>query len=54
MTTLKEFAACSDGKKASKRVRVDEAGPSQRHCGRCGDAGHNLRTCKKDVEIVSD
>lgn len=54
LATLKEFAARSDGKKASKRVRAGEAGPSQRHCRGCGKAGHNSRTCQKDAEIVSN
>jgi hypothetical protein len=30
LATLKEFAARSDGKKALKRVRAGEGGPSQR------------------------
>ena len=54
LTTLKEFGARSDGKKASKRVRAEAGEPSQRRCGRCGDVGHNARTCKQEVEVVSE
>jgi hypothetical protein len=53
LTTLKEFNARSDGKKAKKRARVEVGEPSQRRCGRCGEAGHNSRTCKQEAEIGS-
>jgi hypothetical protein len=53
LTTLKEFAARSDGKKAKKRARANADEPTQRRCGRCGEAGHNSRTCKKAVEVDS-
>jgi hypothetical protein len=53
LTTLEEFKARSDGKKASKRARVEFGEPSQRHCRCCGEAGHNLRTCKQEVEADS-
>jgi hypothetical protein len=54
LTTLKEFAARSDGKKAKKSARAEGSEPTQRHCGRCGEAGHNSRTCKQVEEIASD
>ena len=54
LATLKELGARRDGKRASKRVRTEQAGPSQRHCKTCGETGHNSRTCKKDAEIVSN
>ena len=54
LTTLKEFGARSDGKKAKKQVRADVGEPSQRRCGRCNKTGHNARTCKQDVEVVSE
>jgi hypothetical protein len=54
LTALKEFAARSDGKKAAKRVRAEEGEPTQRRCGRCGETGHNMRTCKQEAEIVSE
>ena len=54
LTTLKEFGARSDGKKVKKRVRVEVGEPSQRRCGRCGETGHNLRTCKQDVAVDSE
>jgi hypothetical protein len=53
LTTLKEFAARSNGKKAAKRVRADEGSQTQRRCGRCGETGHNARTCKKEAEVAS-
>ena len=46
LLALREFGARSDGRKASKKARAEEAGPSQRRCGRCGNAGHNARTCQ--------
>ena len=54
LTTLKEFGARSDGKKAKKRVRVEVGEPSQRRCRRCGEAGHNSRTCKQDIVVDSE
>lgn len=54
LTALKEFGARSDGKKPKKQVRAEGGEPSQRRCGRCGETGHNARTCKNDVEIVSE
>ncbi|KAI1517386.1 transposase [Pyrenophora tritici-repentis] len=54
LTTLKEFGACSDRKKAKKRVRVEAGEPSQRRCGRCGEAGHNMRTCRQEAAIDSE
>ncbi|KAH3942624.1 hypothetical protein HBH98_256080 [Parastagonospora nodorum] len=53
-TTLKEFGARSDGKKAKKQVRAGAGEPSQRRCGRCNETGHNARTCKKAVEVDSE
>jgi hypothetical protein len=54
LTALQEFGARSDGKKAKKRVRAEGGEPSQRRCGRCGEGGHNARTCKNEVEAVSE
>ena len=53
LTALKEFRARSDGKKAKKQVRAEVGEPSQRRCGRCNQTGHNARTCKQEVEVVS-
>jgi hypothetical protein len=33
-----------DGETPAKRVRAE------RHCGRCGEIGHNSRTCKVEIE----
>jgi hypothetical protein len=54
LTTLKEFGARSNGKKSKKRVRIEAGEPSQRRCRRCGEAGHNARTCKQEVAIDSE
>jgi hypothetical protein len=54
LTTLKEFNARSDGKKASKKARVGSGTQSSRRCGTCGETGHNARTCKNDVQGTVD
>jgi hypothetical protein len=54
LTTLKEFAARNDRKKAKKSTRAEGSEPTQRRCGRCSEAGHNLCTCKQEAEIVSN
>jgi hypothetical protein len=54
LTALKEFGARSDSKKLKKRVRAEGGEPSQRRCRTCGETGHNARTCKNDVEVVSE
>ena len=54
LTTLKEFGARSNRKKAKKRVRAKGGEPTQRRCGQCNQTGHNARTCKQDVEVVSE
>ena len=53
LTALREFRARSDRKKVKKRVRVKAGEPSQQRCRRCGEAGHNARTCKQEVAIDS-
>ena len=40
-------------KKKGKRAKEGQAsrsGQGKRHCGRCGEIGHNSRTCKVDIE----
>jgi hypothetical protein len=54
LTTLKEFGARSDGKRAKKQVHAEAGEPSQRRCGRCNKTGHNARTCKQVVEVDSE
>jgi hypothetical protein len=54
LTTLNEFGARSDGKKAKKRVRTEGGEPSQRRCGRCNKTGHNAQTCKQTEEVVAE
>jgi hypothetical protein len=54
LTALKEFGARSDGKKPKKRVCAEGGEPTQRRCGTYGESGHNARTCKNDVEVVSE
>ena len=44
----------SKRQKVSEREKGAKAGPAtQRRCGNCGKAGHNVRTCQK-VEETSD
>jgi hypothetical protein len=50
LAALKEFSARGDRKKGKKKARVDGGNQTQRHCRRCGDAGHNSRTCKNEAE----
>jgi hypothetical protein len=38
----------NDSETPVKRVRVE------RRCGRCGETGHNSRTCKVEIEDVED
>ena len=54
LAALKEFGARSDRKKPKKQVRAQEGEPAQRRCRRCNQTGHNARTCKIDVEEVSE
>ena len=37
-----------EGETPAKRVRAE------RHCGRCGEVGHNSRTCKVEIEDVDN
>jgi hypothetical protein len=54
LTTLKEFIARSNRKKAKKSARAKGSKLTQKHCRRCGEARHNLRTCKQVKEIASN
>jgi hypothetical protein len=54
LTTIKEFAARSNGKKAKKSARAEGSELTQRRCRRCGEAGHNSRTCKQVEETLSN
>ena len=40
----REGSSRKDSKTPAKRVRAE------RHCGRCGEIGHNSRTCKVEIE----
>jgi len=51
LSTLKEFAARSNRKKAKKSARAEGSEPTQRRCGRCGEAGHNARTCRQEAAV---
>ena len=42
------------GSKRSAEGGASEAGPSAvRRCGRCGEAGHNIRTCQEVEKVTS-
>jgi hypothetical protein len=53
LTTLKEFRARSNRKKAQKGSRSNDGSQPSRRCTRCGKAGHNRTTCKKAVDVLS-
>jgi hypothetical protein len=40
----REGGSRKDGETPAKRVRAE------RHCGRCGEVGHNSRTCRVEIE----
>ena len=40
----KEGGSREEGETPAKRVRAE------RHCGRCGEVGHNSRTCRGEIE----
>ena len=42
------------GETREGRARIGAGKRGKRHCKRCGETGHNLRTCKKDIVDVSD
>ena len=41
--------ALVEAERREERVRTGGGGQGSRRCGRCGEAGHNKRTCKKDA-----
>ena len=43
-----------EGESREGRARTGAGKRGKRHCKRCGETGHNSRTCKKDVLEVSD
>jgi hypothetical protein len=49
-TALKEFNACSDRKRASKKARVETGTRSSRRCSTCSEAGRNARMCKNNAQ----
>ena len=54
LTTLKEFNACSNRKRVSKKACGETGTQSSRHCGMCGKAGHNARTCKNNAQGTAE
>ena len=48
LVTMRERGSRVDGEKPTKRVR------GGRHCGRCGEIGHNSRTCKVEIDDAGD
>ena len=45
LTTLEEFAARGNGKRAKKTVHTNEGQQTVRRCKQCQETGHNSRTC---------
>ena len=54
LAALQDFRVRSNRKKSKKQKRAEVGEPSQRRCGRCNGTGHNARTCKQVVEVVSE
>jgi len=44
----REGSYCNNGEKPIKRVRT------ARHCGRCGEKGHNFYTCIVEIKDVGN
>jgi hypothetical protein len=51
LTTLEEFNARSNRKKAKKRACVKVGELSQRRCRGCSKASYNSRICKQEAAI---
>jgi hypothetical protein len=45
--------AARQSKKARSSSNQETAQLALRRCGNCGRTGHNVRTCKKDIEAYS-
>jgi hypothetical protein len=41
-------------KKTCSSGAPEGALPTQRHCSKCGETGHNARTCQKDIDASSE
>ena len=48
LITEREGGSREEGETPAKRVRA------KRHCSRCGEVGHNSRTCKVEIEDVDN
>ena len=51
---MREVADQQKGKKCWSQDAADGGAPAQRRCGRCGETGHNARTCKKEEDTPSE
>ena len=49
-----DVGAQVEGESREGRARTGAGNQRKRHCKRCGETGHNSRTCEKDVVDVSD
>jgi hypothetical protein len=45
----RDAEALVEAERREERVRTGGGGEGSRRCGRCGETGHNKRTCKKDA-----
>ena len=43
-----------DAERRQEKVRTGSSAGGIRRCKNCGEAGHNKRTCKKDVVDIED
>jgi hypothetical protein len=46
--------AAERSKKARGGSDQERAQPALRRCGNCGETGHNVRTCKNNIEVSSE
>ena len=54
VVTLETPSVQQSRKRACSRDSQDVVQRAQRHCGRCGETGHNARTCSFIEEETSD
>ena len=50
----KENIKEKSGERLAERGGLETRLTISRHCGRCGKAGHNIRTCEEIEEVTSE
>jgi hypothetical protein len=49
LIAAREAVVQAEAERREERVQAGGSGGDIRLCGRCGEAGHNKGTCKKDI-----